>query len=1013
MKNQLLKCLLITILLASHVSVKAEDIDLFVGTPPSAADVPNVLIVLDNTANWTSAFTNEMAALASVVNGLPADKFRLGLMLFSETGGGNSGNDGAYVRAAIRTMNSANKTKYQNLVNSLNVTADKSNGGKIAKSMEEAYLYFSAGVPHAGNNKDKTDYTGNASGLPASNAVYALANNALLSKAGSPYANPIVGSCVKNYVIYISNGAAQDNNSDTTQATTALTTAGGNTTAIPISPSGSQSNVADEWSRFMKKSPLGITTYTVDINKVTTGQGPGWTALLKSIAGVSSGKYFDVTSSGSQIADALNGIFSEIQSVDSVFSSVSLPVSVNTQGLFLNQVYIGMFRPDPDSFPRWQGNLKQYKLGISGGVLQLLDADNVPAINAQKGFITECARSFWTGTVLDSYWSFSPKGNCLLANSDVSNYPDGNIVEKGAQAFKLRSITPASRIVKTCSPTSCSTLTNFNNTNVTQAMLGAANTTERDNLINWQIGQDLKDENINAVTTTEMRPSAHGDVVHSRPVAINYGTDAAPSVVVFYGGNDGMLRAINGNRTANIGSTTAGSELWSFVAPEFYPKIKRIYDNTNIISFPGQTIPSPPPAVLPSPKDYGVDGSIVAYKDASSAWVFASLRRGGRALYAMDVTSPASPTLKWKVGCPNQSNDTGCSSGISGIGQTWSAPQIAKAAGYGSGTSPLLIMGGGYDTCHDADPNTSCNSSSKGTKVYVLDANTGTLLKTFNTDASVAGNITVVPDSVTGLIKYAYAADLAGNVYRISGNSPNVAIGSTVPNNWSITKIASLGGTGANNRKFMFAPDILDDNGTYVLLLGSGDREKPLSTFTAAAAVQNRFYMIQDKPTVATWLSAENATCGSDVICENSLFAITGSATPTASELAAKKGWYLNLASSEQVVTSAITVFNTVTFSTHRPTPPAAGTCSSLGTATVYNLNFRNAATRVGTVRGETIVGGGLSPSPVAGKVLLDNGQIVPFIIGASPVSALQGGDPIAGGVAVRPKSRIYWNIKK
>jgi len=1012
MKNQLLKFLLVTILLASHASVKADAIDLFVGTPPTstADDLPNVLIILDNTANWTGAFANEMAALASVVNGLPADKFRLGLMMFSETGGGNSGNDGAYVRAAIRTMSATNKLAYKNLVGSLDVGNDKSNGGKIAKSMWEAYLYFAGAAPHAGKNKDKTDYKGNASGTTASNAVYALANNALLSKAGSPYVNPIVGSCVKNYVVYISNGAAQDSISDTTQATTALTAAGGNTTAIPISPNGSQSNVADEWSRFMKKSPSSITTYTLDINKQTTGQGPGWTALLKSIAGVSSGKYFDVTSSGSQIADALSGIFSEIQYVDSVFSAVSLPVSVNTQGLFLNQVYIGMFRPDPDSYPRWHGNLKQYKLGFSGDVLQLLDAGNVPAINAQKGFITECARSFWTGTALDSYWSFSPKGNCLLANSDVSNTPDGNIVEKGAQAFMLRSITPASRIVKTCSPTSCSTLTNFNNTNVNQAMLGAASTTERDNLINWQIGQDLKDENINAVTALEMRPSAHGDVVHSRPVAINYGTDTAPSVVVFYGGNDGMLRAINGNRTENIGSTPAGGELWSFVAPEFYPKIKRIYDNTTTISFPGHTTGTP----TPQPKDYGVDGSIVAYKDASSAWIFAGLRRGGRAVYAMDVTTPASPTLKWKIGCPNQSNDDGCSSDISGIGQTWSAPQIAKATGYGSGTSPLLIMGGGYDTCHDADPNTSCSSSSKGSKIYVLDANTGTLLKTFDTDASVAGEINVIKNAVTGLIKYAYAADLAGNVYRISGNSPNTAIGSTVPNNWSMTKIAALGGSGVNNRKFMFRPSVVDDdNGTYVLLLGSGDREKPLASFTFAADVQNRFYMIQDKPADATWLSAENATCGSDVLCNNSLFAITSSATPTASELGAKKGWYLALKAEEQVVTSAITVFNTVTFSTHQPTLALAGQCSSLGTATVYNLNFRDAATRAGLVRGETVVGGGLSPSPVAGKVLLDNGMEAEVCFGCTKEGGIDLDLLRPPVVPVRPKSRVYWNIKK
>ncbi len=97
----------------------------------------------------------------------------------------------------------------------------------------------------------------------------------------------------------------------------------------------------------MKKSSQAITTYTVDVDKVTNGQGPGWTALLKSMAGVSGGKYFDVSSGngGAQVADALGRIFSEIQAVNSVFASVSLPVSVNTEGTYLNQVYVGMFRP--------------------------------------------------------------------------------------------------------------------------------------------------------------------------------------------------------------------------------------------------------------------------------------------------------------------------------------------------------------------------------------------------------------------------------------------------------------------------------------------------------------------------------------------------------------------------------------------------------------------------------------------------------------------------------------------
>lgn len=1008
MKNQLFKSLLLTILLTFTFSATAEDIDLFVGATPSTTNVPNVLIVLDNTANWNSAFTNEMAALSSVVAGLPADKFRVGLMTFTETGGGNSGNAGGYVRAAIRLMNSANKTIYQNLVNGLDVNADKSNGGKFGASMEEVYLYFSGGVPYAGNNKDKADYAGNTSGTAASNAVYALTNNALPSKAGSPYVTPVVASCAKNYIIYISNGAAQDSIAGTTQATSALAAAGGSTTTIPISPSGSQSNVADEWARFMKKSNLGITSYTVDINKVTTGQGPGWTALLKSVAAVSGGKYFDVTSSGTQIADSLTAIFSEVQSVNSVFASVSLPVSVNTQGTFLNQVYIGMFRPDPASFPRWNGNLKQYKLGYLNNVLQLLDADDKSAISSGgTGFIAECARSFWTPTILDSYWAFRPQGNCLTANSDVSNSPDGNIVEKGAQAYQLRSTT--ARSVKTCSPTSCTALTNFNSSTVTQAMLGAASTTERDALINWQIGQDVDDENINGVTTTETRASVHGDVVHSRPVAINHGTSVSPQVVVYYGGNDGILRAVNGNRTANIGTTTAGSELWSFVAPEFYSKIKRIRDNTTTISFPGHTTGTP----TPQAKDYGMDGAVSAYKTASNAWIYATMRRGGRAVYAFDVTTPASPSLKWKIGCPNASDDTGCTSGFTGFGQTWSAPKILKAAGYGAGASPMLVMGGGYDTCQDADPDTGCNSSSKGNKIYVIDADTGALLKAFDTVSSVIADVTVLTDSA-GLIKYAYAADLAGNLYRISGATANTPIGTTLPSAWTITKIAALGGTGVNNRKFMFAPDLVDNNGTYSLLIGSGDREKPLRSYTSAAAVQNRFYVVNDNPTDTNWLSSESSNCGGvSVLCEASLVAITSSATPSASDLAAKKGWYLALAPTEQVVTSAITVFNTVTFSTHIPTPPVSGACTSLGTATVYNLDYNNGATKVGNVRGETIVGGGLPPSPVAGMVTLDNGSTVPFIIGANPNSALQGGNPPAPAKVLSPKRRVYWKIKK
>lgn len=994
----------------------AEDIDLFVSNPPSGAEAPNVLIVLDTTANWSQAYANEKAALASVVSNLPVDSFRLGLLMFTETGGGNSGPDGAYVRAAIRAMDESNKATYVNLVNSLDKLDDKGNGAKLAKAMEEAYLYYSAGVPHAGNNKVKTDYLGNTDGTAASQAIYALAANALNSKAGTQYNNPIVTGCAKNFIIYISNGPATDNNSDITQANTALTTAGGSTAAIAISPNGLQGNPADEWSRFMKKSALGITTYTVEIDRGTTGQAPNMTALLQSVSRVSSGKYFSVSSNVADITNALNSILSEIQSVNSVFASVSLPVSVNTQGTYLNQVFVGMFRPDGNGMPRWMGNLKQYKLGLVNTDLRLLDANSNSAINASSGFISECARSFWTPNTADGYWSFAPRGECLtVVDSGNSNYPDGNIVEKGAQAYRLRN--DASRTVKTCSPTfaSCTSMTNFNDANgaITPSALGVATDAEKNNLINWAVGRDLQNENgdLNVDGTpkvSDTRASVHGDVVHSRPVAINYGTDSSPDVVVFYGGNDGMLRAVNGDRDGSFGGYGAGSELWSFMAPEFYGNIKRIHDNSVSISFPETAITTP----APLPKPYGFDGPVTAVKDGSNAWLYATMRRGGRALYAFDVSNPAAPSLKWKKGCPNNFplsgavDDSGCTSGFTGIGQTWSSPKVFKALGYGSGTSNLLIMGGGYDTCEDADPNT-CTSSNKGNKIYVMDADNGSLLQTFTTARGVIADVTVVPDS-SGRGVYAYAADLGGNLYRIN-------IGNLAPASWTMTKVASLGCDTAasctNNRKFMFAPDVVSSGSDYMVLLGSGDREKPLLSYTGAASVSNHFFMVKDRPTDTTWLSAEASTCGSDVICRDSLVPILDDTTPTEADLASKKGWYLGMSATEQVVTSAITVFGLVTFSTHQPAVATPGQCSSLGESRVYNIGFEDAEGPDG-IRFQDLAGDGLPPSPVAGMVTLDDGTTVPFVIGANPDSPLEGSPPVTPPSLTQPTSRVYWNIE-
>lgn len=1001
MNIRYLKYVLVGATLALSVPAQAEDIDIYTGAPTSP---PNVLIIVDNTANWNTAFESEMAALASTFAALPENKFRVGIMLFTETGKVDNNVNGGYVRGAIRLMDANSKGKYEALIKSFDKIADKGNGGVSSLVMAEAYRYLIGGSPYAGNSKGKADYTGNTYGTTQSQAVYALGNNALGSKDASPYNSPVGSGCQKNVIIYISNGPAQDNTNIITQSKSMLAQAAGAATGatntIPLSPSDSQENPVDEWALFMKNSSLGVTTYTIDVDKATdpTSQGPGWTALLQSTATVSGGTYFDVSSvNPASIAAAIAQVFSDIQAVDSAFASVALPESTDGQGSYLNQVFISMFRPDKTGAPRWAGNLKQYRFGYDAtGNLGLLDADGTNAISSEgTGFIAECARSYWTPATPDSYWTFKPQGGCsTVVNSAKSNSPDGEIVEKGGQAYKLRSTT--TRTVKTCLAAACTELKDFNSTNVSQTDLGAATVAERDALISWAKGLDVDDENKNVATTpVETRPSVHGDVVHSVPLPINYGTDAAPNVVVYYGGNDGMLRAVNGNRDggAAIGGKDPGMEVWSFMAPEFYPNIKRLRANTPPVSFFGATFMTDP-----APKPYGFDGPITAYRDADDVWLYASMRRGGRAIYAFDVTDPASSVLKWKHDATS----------LGDLGQTWSTPVVMRAAGHEAGAAPMLIMGGGYDTCEDADPHVCDTATTKGNKIYVLNAEDGTLLKALDTDRAVIAEVFVVPDS-TGLAKFGYAADLGGNVYRIN-------IGSAAPSSWTITKIASLGcaapGTCSPNRKFMFAPSIVESGGKYVLMLGSGDREKPLMGYTAAASVSNYFFMLKDDPYDPEWLKSESTNCGGmEVICLNSLYPIgVNDTSPTVATVDEKKGWYLSLNPHEQVVSGALTIFGTVYFNTHVPAVPSENSCNTtLGKAFTYKVYYANAAANTGTEssRAEEVAGGGLVGSPVGGMVTLDDGKTIPFVTkGIAPE------DPVAPNVVYQPKGRVYWHIQ-
>jgi hypothetical protein len=773
---------------------------------------------------------------------------------------------------------------------------------------------------------------------------------------------------------------------------------------------------ADEWARFLFQGgvPLSgdatsrqsVATYTIDVyNKQPNADH---TSLMMSMAKNGGGKYFAAKSEADIVA-ALQNILTEIQAVNSTFASASLPVNATNRAQNENQVFIGMFRPDTK--PRWFGNLKRYQLINSGGNIELGDNASPPkqAVNPVTGFVTDCAISYWT-TDSASYWQSvtdgaSPiaqlldpdttKGKCA-GYSPYSDLTDGPLVEKGAVAEVLR---------KGNDPTATTATWAVNRTIYTRS--GSSLVSFSDNsglsasLTNFMQGMDVNNET-GGDDPTKTRPSIHGDVVHSRPLPVNYGGNTG--VVVYYGANDGTLRAVE---------ASTGKEKWAFIAPEFSSRLSRLQTNSPTVNVP---------AVYPnngSNKDYFFDGPIGFYQNAnnSKVWIYPSMRRGGRMLYSFDVTNPASPALKWAKGCPNLSDDSGCSDGMTSIGQTWSVPRIARIKGF-SETDPVVIVGGGYDTCEDDNTKSPTCTSAKGSIIYILNADTGDVIRsfTFTGGRSISADITLVDVDADGMADYAYAADTGGNMYRLDFiNYDRTTLTSA---RWFGRRVAYTNADSTDNgRKFLYGPAAYVVNGKVYLAIGSGDREHPLISHYPFTSVVNRFFVFKDDlSVVSTSTAALNLDSMTDLTSNTSC-----SDTPIL-PTSSSNGWYMKLnqyGAGEQTVTSALIAGGMVYFSTNRPVTSTAACTPLLGEARGYAVNLFNRSGGIGVTEAcggassGIFTGGGLPPSPVQATVPV-NGKNVTVCIGcASEPTGNSVIDSNKVKFLVQPKrKRIYSNAK-
>jgi type IV pilus assembly protein PilY1 len=1071
-----------------------DDIDLYTGAPANGGQ-PNILMVIDNASAWDASVAIPAGsgcpswtptsktkdsdfvscALYNAVTGigtspLLAGKLNMGLMTFAP----NTTNGGQFFFPApqptpgpgpLPLMDTSGIANFQNVIKNQLSVSTKSGANKTDEAMQEAWAYYAG-------KQGLSDVT---------------------------YSNNSVLPCQKSFVIYIANAVGNDapkTSASTTPAFTKLrdealaTSAQLQQITIPLPYNKYQLNWGDEWTRFMYQTDLSggqsvnkqnIITYTI---AVTDGSNPDYVQFVQSMASNGGGKSFVVNiNSATAVQDLINdltAIFNEVQAVNSVFAAVSLPVSVNGQGNYLNQIYVGMFRPDANALPRWAGNLKQYQLGFDAlNNVQLEDSSNKPALNSVGGFLSPNATSFWTSDTSasnDGPWLYS--GNSITSNpvpgwptngfwsataalsappplgvGGAYDAPDGELVEKGGVGESMRIDYLTSRLgrtVYTC--TSCTNnssaspastamqlFATSNTALLSGTSLGSTTTTPTaTNLINWVRG----DNNTSPNNETEpgpggstVRPSIHGDVLHSRPTVVNYGTLASAgspntaNVVVYYGSNDGMFHAINGNQTATINNVRPGGELWSFVAPEFFGKFQRLYNNSPVVKLYGSTDPTA------KPKDYFFDGTTTVYQDLrdpanTKVYIYLTARRGGQFVYALDVTDPTNPKYLWKMS----------DSDIAELGQTWSQPKVARVKGY---ANPVLIMGGGYDPAEDSDPAPS--SDSMGRAIIVLDAITGDLVwmtapacpapsptgpscTVSAMTRAIPADITLLDRNADGYIDRLYAADVGGNIWRVDLEPAGIS----TPSGWQVTELASLAGTGNDARKFFYPPDVTPTKTYDAVLVASGDREHPLysasTTPGTAYNVINRFYMVKDPNT------GDSVPTGWTKITEANLTDVTAAtgATPDPTKLysltSTTSGFYVTLMhAGEKAVNAPLTVAGYTYFGTNTP-DPNVGTADptkcypNLGIARGYAINFLTGAglNDLGYIQ---FAGGGLPPSPVFGLVSISTGPntsvITPVLFGGGNQTATTGADSTSslGVQKVTPptlgkRKRTYWFIE-
>lgn len=558
--------------------------------------------------------------------------------------------------------------------------------------------------------------------------------------------------------------------------------------------------------------------------------------------------------------------------------------------------------------------------------------------------------------------------------------------------------------------------------------LGPASPTTNDtktNRINYLRGVRTYESN----GTYRTRNSLLGAIIDSQPVYVSYpssgytnnwpsgspeataaaastGTDdksydsfvsdhASRNPTVYVGANDGMLHAFyapvptcnafdsQGFCTSYSAGTNAGQESFAYVPRAIYGNLGNL---TSATSFAFQ------PTVNGSP----VTSDVFFSENSQDTWhtlLVGGLRLGGRGVYALDITDPATVTesnasskVLWEFdsdvaassGCTaikgSSADSTGCNP--ADLGFTYGQPNIGRLA---NGNWVVLVPSGYFPDCSQTDKPVICNTSSPPatptdstgktfSSLFVLDAQTGALIAELKTPTSISGvasyglSSPVLGDYNNDQIDdVAFAGDLAGNVWRFDLSDPS-------PSKWKVTLTYQPTTQGAQPITTM--PRLFPDSTTnrFMVVFGTGKylgaNDNTSTTVQAVYGIRDTLDSSGNPLTVSGTSSLVQQTLGTYSPTSGSLSGATLLTLTNNTVSSSNEGWYFNLDTvsngaqtdvGERVVVTPAALFNsnTVVISTLIP-----GTSDPCNPTTAGSIMFVNANTGSPGTAGVSSLGG-------------------------------------------------------